>query len=378
MERWHLDAVDANHNSLTSTVAGVVYALRHPARCALLASWLVRSMWATPRFLLRALLLVPRSLDILAAIEKSQPDVVHLFWGHYPAAVGFLVHRYCPKTILSMFLGAYDLEWAFGTSAPVARSADVLWTHAHANVPAIVLLGVARDRIHVAHRGIELGRFADLRPRKVPGRIVTAGRLHPSKGMGDVIEVLAGILRRRPDASLVIVGDGPDRARLETLAHRLGVAHAVSFLGRVSHDTVLQELASAELFVYMSTDVTDRLPNVVKEAVASRCVCVVSRTTGIDELIRHGIDGWVVERGDVERAIAHACDALSDRDRSAAMVVAANEHLLAEFDVDRSMRHYLEQWSDLLESDRDQEVAGPGERFVLAGEPGAHESARQR
>jgi glycosyltransferase involved in cell wall biosynthesis len=329
-------------------------------------------MWRTPRFLARALLLVPRGLDILAAVERNQPDVVHLFWGHYPAAVGFLVRRYCPKTVLSMFLGAYDLEWKFGMSGPVASTADVVWTHAHANVPAIAALGVQRSRIDVAHRGIELERFTDQRRRKVAGRVATAGRLHPDKAMGFVIEVFAGIARRRPDASLVIVGDGPDRARLEALAESLGVAHAVSFLGRVPHQTVLEQMAAAELFVYLSTDATDRLPNVVKEAVASHCVCVVSRTTGIDELIRDGIDGWVVEYGDVERAIERACGALDDRDRSAAMVAAANAHLRAEFDVDRSMRRYIDRWSDLLGLDHDHEILGASEPFALAGELGAH------
>ena len=198
---------------------------------------------------------------------------------------------------------------------------------------------------------------------------MTAGRLHPDKGMGRVIEALPDILRRHPTASLTIVGDGLDRQRLEALASTLGVAHAVSFLGRVSHERVLEELGRAELFVYLSTDTTDRLPNVVKEAVASRCLCIVSRTTGIEELIRDGIDGWVVERGDIPGAVERTCEAFDDRDRSAAMIAAANAHLREEFDIDDSMRRYADRWRELVGSKREDEPPRRREERPLPGKP---------
>ena len=366
--QWGLNGVGISHNSVGSSVAGLLYALRHPLRSLRLVVWLATSMWRTPRFALRMMLLVPRSLDILAAVERIQPDVVHLFWGHYPAAVGFLVRRYCPTPVLSVFLGAYDLEWNFGVSAPVARSADVVWTHTGANAPAIEALGVPRNRIRVAYRGIELARFRGPRREKVAKRIVTAGRLHSEKGMGHVIEALPEILRRHPSATLTIVGDGPDRVRLESLAATLGVAQAVSFLGRVSHERVLEELGRAELFVYLSTDTTDRLPNVVKEAVASHCLCVVSRTTGIEELIRHGIDGWVVEQGDTPGAVDRACEALDDHDRSEAMIESANAHLRDQFDIDESMRRYADRWQELVDLKREDEPPHRRERRPLTSE----------
>lgn len=377
VDRWRLDTVGISHNSVGATFDGVMYALRHPGRFLALIAWLVRSMWRMPRFLLRALVLAPRCLDILATIEQRRPDVVHLFWGHYPAAVGFLVRRYCPRTVLSMFLGAYDLEWGFRTSAEIARSADVVWTHARTNVAAIEALGVAPSRISVAHRGIEVERFTKQPPAKITRRIVTVGRITRSKGMGEVIEAFATIVRTHPDATLVVVGDGPDLGRLETLAKQLGVDHAVSFTGRVSHDTVLEQMGAAELFIYMSTEHTDRLPNVVKEAVASRCVCVVSRTAGIEELIRDGVDGWVVERGDITAATERACDVLDDPDRALPIVASATQHLREEFDVDRSMRRYIDRWSDLLGLAKECSVPSVAvDRVAMpVRRPNVHESA---
>ena len=141
----------------------------------------------------------------------------------------------------------------------------------------------------------------------------------------------------------------------------------MSFLGRVSHERVLEELGRAELFVYLSTDVTDRLPNVVKEAVASRCVCVVSRTTGIEELIRDGIDGWVVERGDIRGAVQRTCEALDDRDRSASMIAAATTHLREEFDIDDSMRRYADRWRELVGPKPEDDARHPREERPLTG-----------
>ena len=75
----------------------------------------------------------------------------------------------------------------------------------------------------------------------------------------------------------------------------------------------------------------------------------------IEELIRDGIDGWVVERGDIRGAVERTCEALAGRDRSAVMVAAANAHLREEFDLDDSMRRYADRWRELAGLKREDE-----------------------
>ena len=53
--------------------------------------------------------LIPMSFYMFEKLKKEKPDIVHLFWGHYPSLVGYLVKKNMPDTKLSQFLGAYDL-----------------------------------------------------------------------------------------------------------------------------------------------------------------------------------------------------------------------------------------------------------------------------
>ena len=85
-------------------------------------------------------------------------------------------------------------------------------------------------------------------------------------------------------------------ARDERLARALGIRESVEFRGQVTYDSVLAALASAEVLLFLSRHEAERLPNVVKEAMASRCICIVSRTPGIEELIPNGRIGFIVEQ----------------------------------------------------------------------------------
>jgi glycosyltransferase involved in cell wall biosynthesis len=340
--------LSVSHGSLAAIARGVWTASRRPSVMLDLISWVVRCNWRAPVHLVKSLALVPRSLDIFASIQTHRPDVVHLFWGHYPAMVGYLVRRHLQEITVSVFLGAYDLERHYPGTAPVARAADVVWTHAHANVGAIACLGVHASRVRVVHRGVDVATSSVDGGKKVTGRVLTAGRLIKEKHTDDVLAVFAKILAREPHASLVVLGDGPERPRLLAMAASLGIAGAVNFLGHVSQHEVRREMAAAEVFVFMSRSEAERLPNVVKEAMASRCVCVVTETPGIRELVTDGKDGFVVAQGDVEGAARRIHDLLQHREHAGAIATAAHEQIIARFDVRHSMSLYEEWWRLLV------------------------------
>jgi glycosyltransferase involved in cell wall biosynthesis len=287
-------------------------------------------------------------VDIFWSLRADRPDVVHLFWGHYPCLVGFLVQRHLRPTALSVFLGAYDLLRQFPGSALVACRADVVWTHAKCNVPALIGLGVSPTKIRVVYRGVDVAQFPMRDTAKVKGRVVTAGRLHPEKAMDDVLVAFSRILVTWPHGSMMVLGEGRDRSRLDGLVDSLGMCAHVTFRGHLSQDQVREEMSAAEVFVLMSRNASERLPNVVKEAMASGCVCVVTRTPGIDELVQDGVNGFVVEQGDVEAAARRISMALRTPERAAAMRAAAREWIVKRFDVTRSVALYRRRWEELV------------------------------
>jgi glycosyltransferase involved in cell wall biosynthesis len=331
----------------------------HPAVLFELLAWLVRHNCRKPKHLVKSLLLMPRALDIFFDLSANPPDVVHLFWGHYPAIVGHLIQRHLPRVVLSIFLGAYDLLRGFPGSAQVARGADVVWTHARVNVPEILRFGAEPDRIRIAYRGIDVSRFQPHSARKIPQRIVTAGRLSAAKGMAEVLTIFRRVHERWPDASLIVLGDGPDRDRLQSAANSDTAREAVRFRGHVSHDTVAREMAQAEIFLFMSKQKTERLPNVVKEAMSCGCICIVTKTPGVDELVSDGVSGFVIPQGDIETAVQRISEVFRNPRATHAMQATARKHVMERFDVVASMRTYHQHWLRLVAEKRDGHTSCP-------------------
>ena len=339
-----LSDLEVTHGSPGNVLRGVGVALTHPLRTMRLLWWTVRHSGGHPLHLIKALVLLPRILHLFNRLERNPPDVVHLYWGHYPAILGWLVLEYTPHVIVSLSLSAYDLLRNFPGSVAVAKRAHLVSTWAGVNVPAIASRGIPPDSVHVVWQGVDLGLVQGREFRKVPRRIVTTGRLDPEKGTDDVIRAFARVAGVFADASLVVLGDGVDRKRLEQLAATLGVRERVTFRGHVAHHEVFEELVSAEVFLFLSRYVGDRLPNVLKEAMACRCLVVTTETSGIEELVQHGVHGWVVPFDAWEKAAAYTVTALQERESTDAMTTAAQQHVKENFDLVQLMKRMLGHW----------------------------------
>jgi len=137
------------------------------------------------------------------------------------------------------------------------------------------------------------------------GKIVSAGRLVPWKGFGDLIAAVEKV----PGAGLVIIGDGPRKQELEALVRKRNLNDRIFFTGQISRDEVLWYLDHADLFVLNST--YEGLPHIVLEAFAANTPVIATDTGGTGELVRDGYNGLLIPPGDIdslERAIRSICD----------------------------------------------------------------------
>ena len=344
-----VEAIALTHSTPAALLRGLRYGMAHPFRLSHFFSWIVRTNWRNPEHLFKSLVLAPRALDIFSKLEQTPPDVVFIYWGHYPSVVGYLVKRYLPDVKVTLSLVAYDLDTGYGGSKVVAQQADVVRTLSEANLAQFSnMYGVPQEEIEVIYDGVDMTRFEklsslDLQRIKLPKRIVSAGRLVVEKGMYEVLEVFATVLQQHPDATLVILGDGEERQGLEAKSRVLGLEHAVEFKGHVNHDTVFEEMAKAEIFLFLSY--AERLPNVVKEAMLCECVCVASDTIGIRELIPDDSYGYVVE--DTEEASTAVLNVLAPGAKEALvapMVEKASRHIAENLSVERSVSQYIALW----------------------------------
>jgi glycosyltransferase involved in cell wall biosynthesis len=143
-----------------------------------------------------------------------------------------------------------------------------------------------RDKLFfVPENGIaQSGCFGDTRSAK-PGaklELIFVGGLIPCKACDLALRAAAPLLRN-DSAHFAVVGDGPERGRLEDLAKSLGIEKAVSFCGWVSHEDVLRRLRSADVMVFPS--VRDFGAGVVFEALATGAVPVVADFGGPGDIV---------------------------------------------------------------------------------------------
>ena len=148
-----------------------------------------------------------------------------------------------------------------------------------------------------------------------PGTFVFAGRLTEQKALHVALAALSEV----PQARLVLVGDGPERARLEELARTLGIDDRVRFAGALSREQVLRYLAGARAALLSSS--WENLPHAVVEALAVGTPVVATAVGGVPEVVHDGENGLLVPAGDVTALAAALARVVSDdglRDRLAA------------------------------------------------------------
>lgn len=184
-----------------------------------------------------------------------------------------------------------------GQVLAAGRGADGLLAVSAAMRDDMVALGMPADRIRVHHTGVDQDRFAPgdraalKRELGVAGPlIVSTGALIPRKGHDVVIRALALL----PGATLMIAGEGLERARLQALAERFGVSGRVRLLGSVPHADLPRLLAAADVMALASS--SEGLANAWVEALACGTPVVITEAGGAREVVTGPATGRVVAR----------------------------------------------------------------------------------
>ncbi|MBN1322251.1 MAG: glycosyltransferase family 4 protein [Thermoleophilia bacterium] len=203
----------------------------------------------------------------------------------------------------------------------------------------LVERGYPVERLTTVHSGLETVDYPvhQKDPAARP-RIGTVARLVAVKDVDLMLEVVGRLRRTHPQVELVVVGDGPERARLEALAGEMGLAQAVCFAG--SLEDVGPTLGFLD--VYLVTSVFEGGVSMsVLEAMAAGLPVVTTAAGGVAEVVVDGESGYVVgrdqERGALAAALAERAAALlSDPGLRARMGAAGARRVRAHFTVDQT------------------------------------------
>jgi len=233
---------------------------------------------------------------------------------HFSSTVALLLGRVFPLTFSATIHGPDEFNdvAGFHIAEKVARSRFLCAISAYGRSQLMKASDPRYwEKLDVVPLGVDCNAFTPRPHRAAPDRfeILCVGRLAPAKAQHILLKVIYRLVHEGRNVHLRLVGEGPDRPSLEKKIVAMGLQSQVTLEGACNQDRVLSFYRQTDLFALASF--AEGVPVVLMEAMAMEIPCVATWITGIPELIRHGIDGWLVPPADEEQ-LASAIAALMD------------------------------------------------------------------
>jgi glycosyltransferase involved in cell wall biosynthesis len=204
-----------------------------------------------------------------------------------------------------------------------------------------------KSRIIVIPIGIDLRLFDDqITVTEYQNFILFIGRLVYYKNLDVIISCFSEIVKKIPEAKLMVVGDGPMRSKWETLSMQSGLENNIRFMGFVCHETKKMLLSKCSALVLPST--FEGFGLVILEAFAMKKPALVSDVEPFDEIVDNGRDGYLIPLKDKAEWVKRIVEVLLDRERSCSMGANGRRKVEDKFSLDR----FVDRIEHLYESIR--------------------------
>lgn len=163
---------------------------------------------------------------------------------------------------------------------------------------------------------------------RYPATILFLGKLDPGKGVFDLIEAVKRLQDDYPEIQLLFGGNG-DHERVSRYAKDLGVEKSIKLLGWVTGEEKHHLLAKATMYVLPSYN--EGLPMSVLEALACGLPVISTRVGGIPEAVQDGVEGYLINPGDIDALVDSMSKLLADAGLRNSMGKAAQDKVLSKF-----------------------------------------------
>ena len=302
--------------------------------------------------------LAQRALYLADLMASRGIEHLHAHWP-YPSQVAHLASG-LTGIPFSVSIHAHEVEHENGHFREIFKrlSFAVFCNRAAMTHLLAMLPPGSESRCHLVYHGVDLSHF---RPLPFPAstsplRVVSAGRLETTKGFDRLIRGCAAARSEGVQVELTILGAGPEKARLESLATELGFSGALSMPGWVAHDRVRHYMESAHVFALTAdTNYHDGLPNVALEALASGRPAILSPLPAAAEFVTHGQEAFILGAPDDLEGLKSALRlAAGNAEKLSEMSRAARKRVERDFDAEVHVRQLM----SLFERSRGRRRAG--------------------
>lgn len=295
-----------------------------------------------------ARLLRKRRIDAVVTVGTGGDK---MFWGRLAAwlvgvpvicsalhSTGLPDHVELPNRLLTPLTDAF-----IGVAEPHGR-----YLAEHEGCPA--------DRVCVIPNGVDVDRFRPQVPDPklrealgLPEGAPVAGivaALRPEKNHELFLQMAALVHQEVPAAHFVIIGDGPQRATLETLAQEGALTEVVHFLG--TRNDIPELLSLIDVFVLCSH--MEANPVSILEAMATEKPVVATRVGSVPEAVSEGQTGYLVAPGDAQELAARVVALFRDPQQAAVLGCAGRQQVLAHWSIQRMVEGYQDLLTSIYQS----------------------------
>ncbi len=287
-----------------------------------------------------------RALSLARLLKRLRITHIHAHGSTYPATRAMVSSVLLDATFSFSTFVDFDYESDFKLLGDKVRQAEFVVATTRFCVDRLVALTAEkyRSKIHTIHLGIDPDYGREDRAPAPDGAptILSVCRFVEKKGLDYLLRACAILRQKGASFRCLLVGDGPERDRLVTLAEKLELAGLVEFTGPVSNATVRDLMTRGDLLVapsvYAGDGERDGIPTVLLEAMAYAIPVISTRVSGIPELVAHEQNGLLVKERD-EVALADAMQRLlREPQLRASLGRRGRERVLADFDIRHSSR----------------------------------------
>ena len=297
-------------------------------------------------------------LRLAGIMRRERPDIVNVHYLGRNAFYALILRPFFPFRLVLNICG-YDIDRYPETSRivkfyirTVLRSADMVlaYTQDQLRTAEAICPGLSR-RETVVGQGINPQEFDGLAPYHHPRPyLLTISNLQYRKGMDLAFHALALVRQQHRDLDLILVGEGEERASLETLARELGISDSVVFFGRATRPQVGTLLKGCEFLVLPSR--TEAFGMVLIEAMLAGKPVVATRVGGIPEVLKWGKRGLLVEPESPASLANGICQLLVDSELRERLADRLPEKVREEYSWSVIAERYLGAYQRTLERAR--------------------------
>jgi L-malate glycosyltransferase len=317
---------------------------------------IVRSLGVDPKTVAKALGSVTKLVYLMKLplakreIRSFKPDIVH---AHFATSNGLLgsLSNFHPLIVSVWGSDVFD----FPEISPLHR-ALLRFNLSRADRVLSTSVTMARQtnrftrkRIEVTPFGVDIHQFSPMTRVVHPGIVVgTVKTLEPKYGIDYLLHAFKVLSERNPQLTLnlLVVGGGPERKQLETLAARLGIQESVTFTGYVPYREIARYHNMMDVSVFISTSESFGVAAV--EASACANPIVASSVGGLPEVVEHGVTGFIVPPRDPHKTADAIEKLVLDGSLRACMGSAGRQRVKKLFNWDDNVSQMIEIYNSTL------------------------------